>query len=304
MVSIHIERYRVLPEQRRFRRIDTARLPSQTGRERRSRAVREWVGDTSWGDDEFLFLNVMESHAPYSPPAAYRIVEVGSGFNSILAAVTDTAVETDVHRQAYHDSVRYLADIHQDIFELLAGDFDYVFTLGDHGELLGEYGEWTHFHGPYPELTNIPLSVYAGTDADESVDVPVSLLDVPATVADFAGVDYPSRGVSLLSDPAGRLLLTESHRLTETVREKLRRLNIPERRRAKLDGHRRGLALPPSYYGYETDDGFTEGGESDTADPQSALSTLVEDLDERRVDEDTEGVPESVRQQLSDLGYA
>lgn len=267
-------------------------------------AVRDWVRSASWGDDEFLFVNLMEAHTPYTPPPAYRTGDVDPDFDPIRATATETAVDNEPYRRAYDGAVRYLSDVYRDIFESLRPRFDYVFTLSDHGELLGEYGEWTHFHGLYPELTHVPLSVYAGEATDESSRTPVSLLDVPATLAEVAGIDYPTRGVSLLEEPEGRPVLTESHGLTHSGRAKLRRVGISDRRIEALDGTRRGVVVPPSYYGYETDTGFQSDGETETADPRSVLSTLVDDLDERRVDEAAGEIPESVRQQLADLGYA
>jgi|AntDeeMetagen134_2_1112570.scaffolds.fasta_scaffold00998_5 arylsulfatase A-like enzyme len=268
-----------------------------------AQAIRDWIQNQTWNTNEFLFLNLMEAHTPYSPPAEYQTVEVDSHFDPILATATED-IDSDQHRQAYNDSVHYLSDMYQDIFNELAADFEYIFTLGDHGELLGEYGKWTHFHGIYPELTNIPLTVYASNGVDRSVDIPVSLLDIPQTISELTEIDYETDGLSLLEDSPARSILIESYGLTDHVRNKLRRAGVSENRRRELDGTKRGIALPPTYYGYETEEGFKETGEANKSNPEEDLVTFVDELDQREINETADEVPESVQQQLKDLGYA
>lgn len=266
--------------------------------------VRRWVEEESWGDNEFLFVNLMEAHTPYTPPEEYRTIETDPDFDPILATATNQDVEAEQFRQAYDDSVRYLSDIYQDIFNDLSEDFDYIITVGDHGELLGEYGEWTHFHGIYPELTKVPLSVYTSEQTERSIKTPVSIIDVPATIADITNIDYATQGVSLFDDLSSRSLLVESYGLTHTARKKLQRNGISESRQKELDGMRQGISLSPNYYGYETDTGFESVGQSADDDPESILSGLVSELNKREVDETSNTIPENVKQQLEDLGYA
>ncbi|WP_255150253.1 sulfatase-like hydrolase/transferase [Halorarius halobius] len=265
-----------------------------------AQASLERIRETEYGDDEFLFLNLMEAHGPYEPPEEYRTVdhEKPSAADALLGEVD---VDRDAVRQAYEDSVRYLSDVYREIFAELRAEFDYVITLSDHGELLGEHGHWDHQYGLYPELTHVPLVVW-GDDLEGSTDATVSLLDVHRTVLDLADVDGDSRGRNLLSDP-GRECLTEYHGLTRWLLDEFEAGDDVETVRKRYDAELAGVALPPSYYGYETEDGWTEHGTAD-ADPRDRFETLRDSLDRRDVEPSRQELSEEALEQLEDLGYA
>lgn len=63
-----------------------------------------------------------------------------------------------------------------------------VFTA-DHGELLGDHGEWLK-RSPYRESAGVPLFVAGpGVEARGRTAEPASLLDLHATALDYAGLD-------------------------------------------------------------------------------------------------------------------
>jgi arylsulfatase len=130
----------------------------------------------------------------------------------------------------------------------------------------------------------------------------VNLLDVHATVLELAGIDAGVRGQNLIGDVDGRESLTEFLGLTSWSERKLRQ-NGYERQVERYDTSLRGCALPATYYGYETIDGFRGFGESDVSDPRRRLSELVDELDVRQVERNNE-VPAEVRNRLEQLGYA
>ncbi len=167
----------------------------------------EFVRDTAFGDDEFLFINLMEAHTPYSPPEEFRTVEPPE-LDGLRATLDSPNADPERIRRAYDDGVRYLADRYRPIFAELRESFDCIITLGDHGEALGEYGAWEHLCGLYPEVTRIPLCIWLadGTDESEAVGTtdsrndPVSLLDVHRTILDIGALDGESRGRNLLGE--------------------------------------------------------------------------------------------------------
>lgn len=265
------------------------------------------IETTDFDDDAFLFVNLMEAHGPYKPPSEYRTVEF-EAMPGFAESVRDEPVEEaygDAITQAYDDSVRYLSAIYRDIFAELREEFDYVVTLADHGENLGEKGIWGHGLGLYPELTHIPLSIWGLDGADTREEV-VSLLDVHRTLLTLVGVaddSYEGRGRDL------REAVDPTPQLTEYLG-----MNMWRKRKLESAGHGDefetyeqtlyGIATEDDYYGYEDfDQAFHESGTSNLNDPRSRMTELSDGLE--YVEEAGEiDVSDSVMQSLEDLGYA
>jgi len=282
---------------------------------------REYVRDSSWNhDSEFLFANLMEAHLPYDPPDEYRTYpdEESPHFDSVKATLREPSADPDRIRTAYDDAVRYLSDIYRDIYGELAAEFEYVVTLADHGEALGEYGAWQHGGGLHPPVTKIPLVVSApGPNPDDRTpnadgagratrDALVNLLDVYATVLDLAGIESDHRrGVSfrplLSSDPIATEprtnALLEYHGIS-----KRRALALEEDGYdiAPVDRERHGIATADCYY-FEGPFGTELLGDCDPAVLESDLEGLIADLETR------DGLGEAdlsgLESQLEDLGY-
>lgn len=260
----------------------------------------ELVHEVSFGSDEFLFCNLMEVHEPYRAPPEYQHVEEPP-LTETIGTVTLGDVDGRQVRQAYHDCAAYLSDIYAELFEELRRSFDYVITLSDHGELLGEHDSWGHEYGLYPELVQIPL-VISGDGLSGTVSTPVSLLDVYSTVLSLAGVgDDDSRGDSLLDDDPGGERLTEYHGLTPWSVRKLEE-NGYDPGIDRYDVEKHGYAGPLDYYGYQSTDGYQETGTSSFDEPRRRMEELLADLDVRTVHGGSE-VPQAVKEQLENLGY-
>jgi arylsulfatase A-like enzyme len=272
-----------------------------------AKEAREFVRSTAFGSDEFLFLNLMEAHSPYNPPEKYRTVETDAS-PGIDATVGDgpDADPADIE-QAYDDSVRYLSDVYEDIFAELADDFDYVVTLGDHGECFGEHDVWSHNYGVNPELTHVPLCLYRGREERQTRDATVGLVDVYQTILELADVPPgDTRGQNVLEDPTSRPQLTERFGLTRSHVENLESTGLSDDEIESWDATLRGVALPGGGYGWETRSGFEMVGTTVDAQVTSQrLDELVEQLDVREVDVvRTEEVDSAVRDRLERLGYA
>lgn len=279
-------------------------LGSQTKDDGATEAL-DYVRGTDFGDDEFLFVNLMEAHTPYNPPAEYRTVEPPE-LDGLKASVRGPDADPEQIRQAYDDGVRYLSDMYERIFAELREEFDVVVTLSDHGEVLGEHGMWEHQCGLYPELTHVPLSVYTGEESAASRSASVSLLDVHRTVLSAAGADgegeSDSRGRDLLADADldDGEFLTEFHGISDLHRQALDKQGITDV--DYLEEELNGL-LVGDYYGYETFDGFAEVGDAPFEDPRERLQRRVDELGKKRAAEE-EDLDEAVMDQLKDLGYA
>ena len=284
---------------------------------------RELARSLSPSEPTFLFANLMEAHQPYHAPPAYRSgdpYELGPAFEATLRnrfddpddAVADgvereyVEPDPDRARAAYEDSVRYLSDVYREAFAALSATFDYVVTLGDHGELFGEHGAWEHGYGVYPEVTNVPLVVTGPGFPDERTDAPVSLLDVYHTVLALAdGTDPDRRGRDLRTagDERGVTYLTEYSGIASMRRETLRERGYDPAAIDAVDVEYRGL-VADGYYGFETDEGWRETGSSPVESPREAMTALRESVPDNRGGDETAAVDPATRRRLEDLGYA
>ncbi|WP_137284077.1 sulfatase-like hydrolase/transferase [Halorussus salinisoli] len=296
---------------------DCATLPSLRAGYRlftRSRAygggdgLRRRVRRTDFGSDEFLLANLMTTHTPYYPPD-------GGDPVVILAAdaLTDSVENPDRVRRAYRAGVEYLSDLYRDVYADLRAEFDYVVTLSDHGELLGERGMWNHSLGLDPELLRVPLVVSGDGVESGTYEEVVSLLDVHRTVADLAGVEVESRGRNLLESPEPVARLVEYHGLVPFHDRQFERRGVPPAERERWDRPLDGFVAPGGFYGYETPDGFRSVGDQSSPDrsggdrsfdPERRLTELVESIDRRAVSREDVAVSGDVRERLEDLGYA
>lgn len=278
--------------------LELVRRPSWDGG---SRAVRRRLRQDSFDDDTFLFVNLMETHTPYHPlPGEEDPVVV-----LVADAFAGTVPDPERIRAAYARSVAYLADVYRDIYRELASAFDYVITLSDHGELLGEHGLWNHSIGIYPELVHVPLVVSGEGLSDQTRADVVSLLDVHRTIADLAGVEVDSRGRNLLKplQPVDQLI--ESHGLLPFHEAQFDRKDVP---REAIEAHRRplnGFMSSNGAYCYETHtEGFQVVGDPPVPEPERHLQALVAELDKRTVTDVDDDVSAEVRARLKELGYA
>ncbi|SNZ15401.1 arylsulfatase [Natronoarchaeum philippinense] len=248
---------------------------------------------------EFLAVNIMETHTPYYPPSN----EANPIRVSIGQAFAENVTEPAKVCSAYEQSVIYLSSVYERIYEQLNKDFDYVITLGDHGEMLGEHGLWNHGYGLYPELTQIPLVISGSEIPDTTRSEPVSILDVHATIGSLTGIDVGGRGQNLLDDDfQPRHRLVEYHGFMNSHREQFKREGAALETFDKRDSPLYGMVTPDGRYGYQDHDaGVQFVGES--------ISSFEETLHEKRkyldeVDNTAVEPDETVKSRLKDLGYA
>lgn len=260
----------------------------------------EFVRETNFGDKEFLFINLMEAHNPYKPPEEYRTVEPVR-IHGLKALFEGPGADPEHIRQAYDDCVRYLSDRYEELFDELSASFDYIVTLSDHGELLGEQGQWEHLCGLQPELTHVPMVISGDTGG--VCDATVSVLDVHRTILDVLSVEAGSRGINLLGDVEPHESLTEFHGFSRLHTGSLEEPLVG--RLESMDRELHGIATPESYYGYETFDGFESVGETGLDDPRARMAELVAELERRDGHpEEYDDLPDELLERLRDLGYA
>jgi arylsulfatase A-like enzyme len=153
------------------------------GADRALSAVQEQL--TANGRPFFAFLNFMEPHFPYNPPADFEgfsddearlAIEVLIRYRSPLAFDAEgritrrvlPAEDVAMLRRLYSGEVRYLGRRLGGLFHRLSDtgrlEDTVVVVVADHGEHLGEYGLIGHVDSVHEELLHVPLLVLGPAD--------------------------------------------------------------------------------------------------------------------------------------------
>ena len=179
--------------------------------------------DTNADDRWFAFINLMDAHLPYYPPAEHR-ERFAPGVDP--AAVCQNSKEYNCGARDIDDeewaAIRglYDAEIHH-IDAELGRLFDHLKTTGqwddtvvvvcaDHGELHGEHGLYGHEFGVYDPLVNVPLLVKHPDLDPGRTDTQVELVDLYDTVLESAAATDAPGAVSARPFEPERSLLTDS----------------------------------------------------------------------------------------------
>jgi arylsulfatase A-like enzyme len=185
-------------------------------------ATEEIVGQrvSSWlerhrGQNIFLYLHVIDPHGPYDPPAPFdsRYREVAGTGTPVKwrddqdpSTIQEPTVEGRQRRYAgeirHNDHV--LTSLVHTLEELGIREDTLLIFLADHGEYMGEHGEWGHQPPGLMPVIRVPLMMIYPSRFKEPkriADV-VQLVDVMPTVLELAGIDRSElllQGDSLIS---------------------------------------------------------------------------------------------------------
>lgn len=131
---------------------------------RHDHAIVDLLKEQSWADKNFLVINLRTAHLPYE-----------ENYDQHPEPIAAWPVHSDMPRDmrfgnAYDNSISYLDDVLSEIiqeFDRLQGKRVLMIT-GDHGQLLGEEGQWGH-NQLVPEVVEVPVMVYAPRLNDEAL---------------------------------------------------------------------------------------------------------------------------------------
>jgi len=124
-----------------------------------SRAVLEWLA--SWAEAPerrpfFLFVNFFDAHFPYAaPPEHARLfLPPGVEIDRLARDQYEPLYDAEIHFADEH-----LGRLLDALRERELYDETLVVVTADHGEMLGEHGEWGHNGIPFEPVTRVPLIV-------------------------------------------------------------------------------------------------------------------------------------------------
>jgi len=253
------------------------------------RLIRAFSGRESTERSEFALFNFMDVHSSMRKNPG----------EAIASGVSDPEPLATTYRTAVQD----LSDSYRTLFEELYREFDWVITLADHGELLGEHDLCGHPFGLYPELVQIPLVISSRKkETPYPTDALVSLVDIPATIRDIAGVERTGRGKSLFETDVRDRALVERLGQPHLHEEMFKRNGIW----SKFDEYDiplRGVVIDRGGYAYETGSGVvtTEAWERDR---EPAIAEAFEGIATHTTEDGDLSVSEDVEERLRELGYA
>jgi arylsulfatase A-like enzyme len=153
----------------------------------------EWIGEHST-EPFFLYLHLMDVHAPYEPPEEFR---------------TFGPEPSDLYDGGIAHLSREFAGFFAGLEERGLLSNTVVVCLADHGEQFLEHGFYGHGNSLTSEELRVPLIFWApGIKAGARVAERVSLVDVPVTLLSLAGVEplAESGGRSLVGALGGEAL--------------------------------------------------------------------------------------------------
>jgi arylsulfatase A-like enzyme len=157
----------------------------------------------------FLFLNYMDAHVPYAPPAPFNNAFAGRDphFRATDMLGLTVAVESGkahvsspekAHLTSQYDGTiayedKEIGSLVTRLRELGLYENTLIIITGDHGEAFGEHDLIQHAVGSvYQDLVHVPLLVkYPGQRQGHQSDALVSQVDLMPTVLDVVGCPVP-----------------------------------------------------------------------------------------------------------------
>jgi arylsulfatase A-like enzyme len=164
--------------------------------------VLDWIRDHR-ERNFFAYIHAFDPHGVYDPPADFRgwYEELPPGGTPVKRDDVwhDPAwVETPTmegRRALYDGEIRvndhYFEQLLEELRRLELLEHTLVIFLSDHGEHLGEHGEWEHHDPGYVQVLHVPLFMVYPARIPKGMRVaePVQLLDVLPTILDVAGIE-------------------------------------------------------------------------------------------------------------------
>jgi hypothetical protein len=157
--------------------------PNEVGRDfRKGESVIEEFKKRKAGKDSwFAWLHFMEPHHPYNPPNT----DISRRKAKILSRkATSGSLEddkTEIVQDLYKGEVIHFDKLLTRLWDCLSSDTEVIFC-SDHGEYIGNNGDWGHGMALEPQTTKVPLA-YKNIDNKPTGDV-ISLIDIPSILLD------------------------------------------------------------------------------------------------------------------------
>lgn len=140
----------------------------------------KWLAARDAAKPMFFWVHYMDPHAPYLSKR---------GFEAQLGHERDGGKRTDPAAERYQTEVAFVDQQLQRLLEALPKEDTCIVFTADHGEGLGEHGEWGHSRYLYQTTMHIPLFIHGpGVEPGRSA-APVRGIDLAPTLLGLAGIN-------------------------------------------------------------------------------------------------------------------
>ena len=156
----------------------------------------------------YLWSHFLDTHMPYCPgqlpnwPKNAKSYLRSTGYEDDLdlSAVCDKVPTSDeanfVFGAAYDSAVNYtdeqIGRVMDALLETGLLDSTLVVVAGDHGEELGEHGEYGHRFRFYDECVNVPIMFHMPCIKEQKIEGLADLTDIAPTVLGIADIEIPT----------------------------------------------------------------------------------------------------------------
>jgi len=204
--------YRVLP---RFGMTD---IPGRKAAAAVNGEFLEWV-DRVGPRPYFAFLNYLDVHAPYFPPAPFDGFFSGRPRQRMAAIAVDIGALGAGARFRTPEAIRRAVDLYDEALRyvdtqvgVLLAELErrgrlsntLIVVTSDHGESFGEHDMMNHGHSLYRDQLHVPLILYWPGRIGERVDThPAGIDRIPSTLAAAAGLTSGTFPGESLIEPTG-----------------------------------------------------------------------------------------------------
>jgi len=167
-------------------------------------AVSAWLAARNGDRPYFLFVNLMDAHAPYKNHAENPFLVVDPRTAALVAqddrylcSPLSNSSEIDILWSLYIGGVvaadaRLGALLRQLRNAGVSDGRTVIIVTADHGEHFGEHRLILHDYGVYDELLHVPLVVVGAPGAaNGSIEEAVQLADIQPSILDWAGIPVP-----------------------------------------------------------------------------------------------------------------
>ncbi len=168
----------------------------------------EWLANVASPDVPFLLsLNFQSSHFPYELASEAGRPFAPSDFDFEPSFTWYPPSETETVRNAYYNALFYvdrqLGRLTRGLEELGLAERTLLVVYGENGEAFHENGQVTHAGAPYEAGLRVPVVIADGRREAQEIDYPMSLVDLPPTVAGLLGLpaDPAWQGIDVLRPP-------------------------------------------------------------------------------------------------------
>lgn len=170
----------------------------------------------------YLWTHFLDTHMPYCPGQLPNWPENAKGYLRDTGYAADLDLSTvcdrvpasyDAHQvwgAAYDSAIRYTDEQIGRVMDALREtgllDSTLVVVAGDHGEELGEHGEYGHRFRFYEECINVPMIFHMPSFNGQQISGLTDLTDIAPTILAVADIEIPSSyvGDDLTSHTAGK----------------------------------------------------------------------------------------------------